>query len=145
MFLSCRDNRNPRTPGRSSNNSPPRRPNSGGSGYWFPGGDNNQFDPPPPYPKYQQDTTPTWQNWRPGFWTGAALGGLANHWWNAPRTTTTEVPVRRTAAYDWERPSFFGRGSGYNRQPASDYDRGEGSSNLGPMRRSTGLGGSSVR
>jgi hypothetical protein len=148
VLLSCR-NRNSRTaPGPSSNDSP-RRPNSG-SGNWFPGDHHDNHypsDPPPPYPKYQQqDAPPAWQNWRPGFWTGAALGGLANHWWNGPRT---EVPVRRTA-YDWERPSFFGRGSGYSttrQQPTTrhDYDRGEGSSNLGPMRRSTGLGGSSVR
>ena len=53
-----------------------------------------------------------WQNWRSGFWTGAALasGDLANHWWNGSRTAGE--PVRRTA-YDWERvrrPSFFGRG-----------------------------------
>ena len=150
VYLSCRDNRNPRVPGSSSSNIPPRRPSpNSGSGYWFPGDDHqhdNRYDPPPPYPKYQQDT-PTWQNWRPGFWTGAALGGLANHWWNGSRTV--EEPVRRTV-YDWERvqrPSFFGRGSGYRQPtaPSSDYDRGEGSSNLGPMRRSTGLGGSSVR
>jgi len=149
VLLSCLSRRS--TTPRSSSDNPPRRPNSGSG--WFPGGhqDNNYpSDPPPPYPKYQQDA-PGWQNWRPGFWTGAALGGLANHWWNGgggggPRTT--EVPVRRTV-YDWERPSFFGRGSGYStRQPSttpSDYDRGEGSSNMGPMRRSTGLGGSSVR
>jgi len=146
VFLSCRSNRNSRSTPRPSSNNPPRRPSSGSG--WFPGDhhDNYPSDPPPPYPKYQeQDAPPTWQNWRPGFWTGAALGGLANRWWNGPRTT--EVPVRRTA-YDWERPSFFGRGSGYStRQPTtpSDSDRGEGSSNLGPMRRSTGLGGSSVR
>ena len=146
LFLSCRNNRNSRTTRPSSNN-PPQRPNSGSG--WFPGDHHDYYpsDPPPPYPKYQQqDAPPTWQNWRPGFWTGAALGGLANHWWNGRRAT--EVPVRRTI-YDWERPSFFGRSSGYStRQPSttpSDYDRGEGSSNLGPMRRSTGLGGSSVR
>jgi len=148
VFRSCRNNRNSRR--RSSDNPPPHRPNSGGSG-WFPGNhhDNYPSDPPPPYPKYgQQDAPPTWQNWRPGFWTGAALGGLANHWWNGPRQrTTTEVPVRRTV-YDWERPSFFGRGSGYSTRQSStssDYDRGEGGSNMGPMRRSTGLGGSNVR
>lgn len=139
VFLSCRNNRN----SSAASSNPPSRP-SGGSG-WFPGGHHNNnghpSDPPPPYsPKYQRQDT--WQNWRPGFWTGAALGGLANQWWNGPRTTT-EIPVRRTV-YDWERPSFFGRGSGYSaRQPTND--RGEGSSNLGPLRRSTGLGGSSVR
>ena len=144
LLLSCRD-RNSRTAPGSSGNNPPHRPNSGG---WFPGDHHDNHypsDPPPPYPKHQQQgAPPSWQNWRPGFWTGAALGGLANHWWNRSRN---EVPVRRTA-YDWERPSFFGRGTGYStgQQPIrSDHDRGEGSSNLGPMRRSTGLGGSSVR
>ena len=147
LFLSCRSNTsNSRRTPRPSNNNPPR-PNSGSG--WFPGDhhDNYPSDPPPPYPKYQQDAPPSWQNWRPGFWTGAALGGLANHWWNGPRTAEVPPPVRRTA-YDWERPSFFGRGSGYSTRQHStppDYDRGEGSSNLGPMRRSTGLGGSNVR
>ena len=148
LFLSCLSNtsNSRRTPRPSSNNPP--RPNSGSG--WFPGDhhDNYPSDPPPPYPKsYQQDAPPSWQNWRPGFWTGAALGGLANHWWNGPRTAEGPPPVRRTA-YDWERPSFFGRGSGYSTRQHStppDYDRGEGSSNLGPMRRSTGLGGSNVR
>jgi len=134
IFLSCCNNRNSRP---SSNTQRP----SGGSNHWFPGDyPDNQSGPPPPYRKSPQDA-PTWQNWRPGFWTGAALGGMANQWWNGPRT---EAPVRRTV-YDWERPSFFGRSSGLNRQPTSDYDRDEGSSNLGSMRRSTGLGGSSVR
>jgi len=133
VFLSCRNNRNssvPHTPRRSS-----------GSNHWFPGDYyDNQSGPPPPYRKNPQDA-PTWQNWRPGFWTGAAVGGLANHWWNGPRT---QAPIRRTV-YDWERPSFFGRSSGSNRQPTHDHDRDEGSSNLGSMRHSTGLGGSTVR
>ena len=153
VFLSCCDNRNSRAPGSSSSDNPPRRPSpNSGSGCWFPGGDhhhqhdNHQHDPPPPYPKYQQDA-PTWQNWKPGFWTDAALDGLANHLWNGRRTA--EVPVRQMT-YDWERvqrPSFFVRESGYRQPtiPCSDYDRGEGRSNLGPMRRSTGLGGSSFR
>ena len=138
VYLSCRNNRNTRVP-RPSSNTP--RPGSG-SNHWFPGDyHNNHSGPPPPYTKNSQDA-PAWQNWRPGFWTGAALGGLANHLWNGPRT---EAPPRRTA-YDWERvrSPFIGRGSGYS-QPTSEYDRGEGSSNLGPMRRSTGLGGSNVR
>lgn len=140
LFFSCRNNRNIRVPHPSSNTPRP----SSGSNHWFPGDyHHNQSDPPPPYTKNAQNA-PTWQNWRPGFWTGAAVGGLANYWWNRPRT---EAPIRRTA-YDWElvqpQSSFFGRSNSY-RQPTSDYDRGEGSSNLGSMRRSTGLGGSSVR
>ncbi|KAF8806995.1 DUF1183-domain-containing protein [Phlegmacium glaucopus] len=126
-----------------TSDSPIFSPKSNGSGYWFPGGhQDNQSGPPPPYSKNPQNV-PGWQNWRPGFWTGAALGGLANHLWNRPRT----VAPARQSVYDWERvqprASFFGGGSGY-RQPANN-DRGEGPSNLGPMRRSTGLGGSNVR
>jgi hypothetical protein len=141
VFLSCYGNRNSRAP-RPSSNTP--RP-SGGSG-WFPGDHrNNDYGPPPPPYSKNPENTPGWQNWRPGFWTGAAVGGLANHLWNRPRT---EAPVRPTA-YDWERfqprSSFFGRGSGYRQPTPFDNDRGEGSSNLGPMRRSTGVGGSSVR
>ena len=139
LFVSCRDNRNSRAPRSSSNT-------RSASEYWFPGDhpDNQSRPPPPPYSKQTQNA-PGWQNWRPGFWTGAALGGLANYMWNRPRT---EAPLRPTA-YDWEsvrpQPSFFGAGSGYRPNPRSDFDRGEGSSNLGPMRRSTGLGGSNVR
>jgi len=138
VLLSCLNNRNARTP-RPSSGTP--RPSSG-SGHWFPGDyHDNQSGPPPPYSKSSQNAG--WQAWRPGFWTGAALGGLANQLWNRPRTEA------RPTAYDWERvqprPSFFGRGGGHRQPTPSDYDRGEGSSNLGPMRRSAGIGGSNVR
>ncbi|PPQ67518.1 hypothetical protein CVT25_006059 [Psilocybe cyanescens] len=131
-----------RGPRPSGYNQPP---GSGGSG-WFPGsyGD-NPTDPPPPYSKTPQPGSQ--QGWRPGFFTGAALGGLANHLWNRPRTDPA-----RTASYDWERrtrpvprSSLLGGGSGFRQPSYRSDDRGEGSSNLGSMRRSTGLGGSSVR
>ena len=95
------------------------------------------MDEPPPYPKPEGN-----QGWRPGFWTGAALGGFANHLINRQRPEPRVAPV----AYDWERvpgASFFG---GRRTPPVARYDdRGEGPSNLGAMRRSTGLGGSTVR
>lgn len=107
---------------------------------WFPGG-HDYSDPPPPYPKPSTD-----EGWRPGFWTGAALGGLGTHLFNSARRP-------QATRYDWERdrftqgafrpttpPTSFTSG----RQHSSD-DRGEGSSNLGSMRRSTGFGGSNVR
>ena len=137
-----------------------RRPGSGpsrptpGSG-WFSGRrpDNRRDDAPPPYSKYpgqpQVDGDPAW---RPGFWTGAALGGLGAYLFgnNAGRRETPTA-----TAYDWERERQ-GRmprvspvaNPGYASQRRSFFsseDRGEGSSNLGSMRRSTGLGGSSVR
>jgi len=138
VYTWCRNNGSSRPP------RPPRdtpRPNSD-SGHWFPGDyhDNQPGPQPPPYSYSKNPQNGSgWQNWRPGFWTGAAVGGLANSLWNRPRT---EAPLRPTT-YDWERrPLFFGRGSGY-RQPT--HSRDEGSSNLGAMRRSTGLGGSNVR
>ncbi|KAF9468041.1 hypothetical protein BDZ94DRAFT_1247033 [Collybia nuda] len=98
--------------------------------------------PPPPYSK--NPTEPTSQGWRPGFWTGAVLGGAATHLF---RNRSQPRPV--ATPYDWEteqtpRSSFFSSRPRAPTQPRFD-DRGEGSSNLGTMRRSTGLGGSNVR
>ncbi|KAG6813403.1 hypothetical protein H0H92_011381 [Tricholoma furcatifolium] len=127
---------------------PPPRPQSGG---WFPGGmyDSNNYQPPPPYSKDAAQGADANQGWQPGFWTGAAIGGALSHMFNrAPASTTEQEP--RPSTYDWERPhssrpqsSSFG---GRRTTPSTrSEDRGEGSSNLGSMRRSTGLGGSKVR
>ncbi|KAF8910680.1 hypothetical protein CPB84DRAFT_1842660 [Gymnopilus junonius] len=167
FFMSCLRNTNnttpraPRPPGYN-----PRSTGSGGSGGWFPGDhhDGPRDPPPPPYskaPPSQSQGQSGWQNWRPGFWTGAALGGIANHLWNGRQR---DEPPRRNF-YDWERfqrpqtapppqpqarswSSFMGGSSSGYRRPSSSWqneDRGEGSSNLGSMRRSTGLGGTNVR
>ena len=150
MIQSClRRDPTPRAPRTTTNSAP--RPGGGGSG-WFPGAHPDDYHPPPPpYSKNPSQGSNNWGNWRPGFWTGAAAGGLANQLWNS---ATNRQPAAAGAAYDWERDrmaaptrpgpsSFFGS----RRAPSSGYDddRGEGSSNLGAMRRSTGLGGSSVR
>jgi hypothetical protein len=117
------------------------RPSGWGPSGWFPG-DHFNNDVPPPYSKSTSEA-PQRQGWRPGFWTGAAAGAAGASLFNrAPTTNTppTSVP------WDWERAqtssSWFGRGR--TTTPSSN-DRGEGSSNLGSMRRSTGLGGSNVR
>ncbi|KAH7919507.1 hypothetical protein BV22DRAFT_856636 [Leucogyrophana mollusca] len=120
---------------------PPRYP--GGGPGTFPG-THHPGSPPPPYTKNPSHDTPAdGTQWRPGFWTGAALGGLGAHLLNRSRSQP------RAAAYDWEedRTPFRGR-----TRPVSsfedrgrDRDRGEGSSNLGAMRSSTGYGGSSTR
>ncbi|KAH7915657.1 DUF1183-domain-containing protein [Hygrophoropsis aurantiaca] len=112
---------------------PPRYPGAGGgSGNFHPG------SPPPPYTK----NPPEGSMWNPGFWTGAALGGLGAHLLNRSRSQPTRL-------YDWEeeRSPFTAR-----RRPTSNYDdrdrnwdRGEGSSNLGATRSSTGYGGSRSR
>jgi len=117
----------------------PGRPGNSGPGF-FPGGlDDDSSAPPPPYSK--SAPTPN-EGWRPGFWSGAVLGGLGTHFLNNRRNAR---------AYDWERErsyqtppagSMFGQRRSAAR-PADD--RGEGSSNLGSMRQSTGFGGSSVR
>ncbi|KAJ7756511.1 hypothetical protein DFH07DRAFT_868302 [Mycena maculata] len=114
------------------------RPEDSGPGF-FPGGLNDNPSAPPPYSK----TAPTLnEGWRPGFWTGAVLGGLGTHLFNNRQNTR---------AYDWERersyrPPTTGSMFGQRRSSARHTeDRGEGSSNLGAMRQSTGFGGSSVR
>jgi len=136
----------------------PRPPGGGSSPGWFSGngGPNSPADPPPPYSKYASTSSPNARSdgWQPGFWTGAALGGLGTYLFGR-----TQRERLRPSTYDWEhdrllRPSpavggysgFSGWSSGSGRRTAfSSDDRGEGSSNLGSMRRSTGLGGSNVR
>lgn len=138
-----------RTP---SSNNRTNRP-SPGSG-WFPGthrDDTYSSDPPPPYSKNNSSSNTTEENWRPGFWTGAALGGLGTYLFN--NNQRQEVPRQHT--YDWERPRGFTQTrsafSSYSapRRTYNNDDRGEGSSTgssgLGSMRRSTGFGGSNVR
>ncbi|KDQ59196.1 hypothetical protein JAAARDRAFT_175961 [Jaapia argillacea MUCL 33604] len=124
-------------------------------------------DPPPPYTKSSYQSSPAssqpgWSNWQPGFWSGAALGGLAASMWGRSNNRGREAETTRTRAYDWEREpvgrasgsgstfgglfSGSGAASGSRRTDQSrDDDRGEGSSNLGATRRSTAFGGSSVR
>ncbi|KAH9933645.1 uncharacterized protein BXZ73DRAFT_46289 [Epithele typhae] len=156
-------------PDRTRRTSPSTRRAGGGgggpSGGWFagPGGGggrgapyNDPRAPPPPYSKDPPDSTHSQAQagWRPGFWTGAALGGLGATLLNQNRQAQ---PARM---YDWEererpgygapvgRSTWFGgaQGGAARRRPAFDGgDRGEGPSNLGAMRTSVGLGGSNVR
>lgn len=135
---------------------PPRRPGSG----WFSGSNPGTYDPPPPYSKQAPGHASGAgdagaSGWRPGFWSGAALGWLGTQYFNRQREQ--QPYVRASGLYDWEaermsapRPvrtaphasSWFGGGT---RGRVSDDDRGEGPLDLGRMRRSTGLGGSHVR
>ncbi|KAJ6576545.1 hypothetical protein DFH09DRAFT_1451988 [Mycena vulgaris] len=117
----------------------PGRPGNSSPGF-FPGGlDDDNSSAPPPYSK--SAPTPN-EGWRPGFWSGALLGGLGTQFFNSRQNNR---------AYDWERersyqPPTGGSMFGQRRSAARhSTDRGEGSSNLGSMRQSTGFGGSSVR
>ena len=134
---------------------PPRAPRPGPSSNqsWFPwGNDDPRRPPPPPYSKYPSSTdsatgsqTRGDQN-RFGFWSGAALGGLGTYLMTRPRERAPEPQPRR---YDWEEERHFARpdpGPSSRPQPLGrSWESREGSSNLGPTRRSTGYGGSSVR
>lgn len=129
---------------RSSNQSGGApRPGDGGGNGRFPGyyDDNTERDSPPPYSKTQNEP------WRPGFWTGAVAGGLADRF----LFRNNEAGGRQRRQWDWEqsrRPTSFFGGGGTRRTWSSSTnseDRGEGSSNLGNVRRSTGFGGSNVR
>lgn len=111
----------------------------GGGGRWFPG-DYRRPDPPPPYAKDNGADG----GWMPGFWSGAALGGLATQYWNNQRRNETtaywnqwnQIPLQNPG------PSMFSS----SRQPAQFNDNVHGiGSDLGPMRSSTGIGGSDVR
>ena len=151
-FFNTRNNA--RRPGSQSSSGP----RSGGDGpgdthrgNFFPGG---YDDPPPPYTDSRKGNQSS-ENWRPGFWSGAALGGIAAHLLNRnqPRPQAQNPPVDRAAPYDWERERSFQipfisrplRRAAPSRPAWNDDDRGEGSSNLGSMRRSTGHGGTNVR
>lgn len=85
--------------------------------------------PPPPYTKNPSSA----EGWRPGFWTGAALGALGGNLLNRSQSASR--------AYDWERSESRFRPT---RRRAS-FDRMEGTSNMGSLRTSTGYGGSSSR
>ncbi|KAL0954439.1 hypothetical protein HGRIS_003418 [Hohenbuehelia grisea] len=122
---------------------PTTGPRPGGGSGWFPGGsDSDPTAPPPPYSKHPSQ--PAGEGWRPGFWTGAALGGLGASVFNNRRRGDTYV--ERRSMWDWDRPRGFQSEPMFTsrRQFSSSYDddRGEGSST---MRRSTGFGGSNVR
>lgn len=141
---------------------PPRsRPSSSFS--WFPGGHDDDRRPPPPYSKHPPSTGNATGSTGPsqvqgnqdhlGFWGGAALGSLGTY-----LLTRQRNPEPQPRPYDWESERHFPRNSpGYQAQRASGTfarhqsssnlwdNRGEGPSNLGSMRRSTGYGGSTVR
>ncbi|CDO78042.1 hypothetical protein BN946_scf184724.g6 [Trametes cinnabarina] len=162
-----------RTPGGTTPHTP-RRPwwNHGPGSGWFSGSrpdapDPGPNDPPPPYSKHPPSSSTAGaaraEGWRPGFWTGAALGGLGAYLLNRPRPRDDPwfqprvVPVPARSVYDWEadrmfRPApassswFGGSAAGTRRRSGwDDHDRGEGPSNLGTTRRSTGFGSSRVR
>jgi hypothetical protein len=128
--------------GQSNTTGPAPRPRPPGSG-WFPGSHPGS-DPPPPYTYPKPDSgSSSSTGWRPGFWTGAALGGLGASLFNR----------NNQSSWDWERerlrqntPPSSSWFSGWERR--RNDDRGEGSSrgtSLGSMRQSSGLGGSKVR
>ena len=116
---------------------------------WMPFNSHPHDNPPPPYSKYSTNSSPSDPVTRdgPGFWTGMALGGLGTYMLN--NRTRRGQPSQ----YDWERERFVGNRPSYStpqpsgvRPSRSSYeDQGEGSSNLGSIRRSTGYGGSNVR
>ncbi|TFK20293.1 DUF1183-domain-containing protein [Coprinopsis marcescibilis] len=144
-----------RTPSTTASNRPGGGPEPGaGSRWWFPGGRpgyNPGYDSPPPYSKYGNASEATGaQGWRPGFWSGAAMGGLANHLWNNrnnnnQRDRGQPEPAARPRPWNWE--TRFPSQPDVRARPVYDNsDRGEGSSNLGSMRSSTGFAsGTNVR
>jgi hypothetical protein len=152
LFQSCR-----RSGNRTGVPSSGHQPGGGGPRGFFPGSWGSDTDPSQPPPPYSKNAPGTGQanaagGWRPGFWTGA-LAGVGANMLNNQWRNRNDADVRRPRMWDWERDrttqtryrpglgSGFGGGSRWG-----DDDRGEGSSSgLGSMRRSTGLGGSSVR
>ncbi len=125
-------------------------------GGWFGG----SAPRPPPYTPHDPHPSklPPESSWTPGFWTGIGLGGLAASIWNSGRPIEDSRLRRQQdqCEYDWERarmgasPSgsaYFSTATPRRRAYASDplESEGAGPSELGALRRSTGLGGSTVR
>jgi len=140
----------------------PWGPRFGGGSNWFMNDrdhrNSRRSSPPPPYSKEGSSSSQSQgQDSGPGFWTGVAAGGVGSYLFNRAMQPRTQ-PQPQTATYDWERPGMA-RSSGWFGQPEPqtslppqwgstsrfDDNRGEGSSNLGSMRTSTGFGGSNVR
>jgi len=134
--------------------SPPRSRPSPGSG-WFSGIYDDYRRPPPPYSKYPNNSSGSGsgstsqargEQDRFGFWSGAALGGLGTY-----LLTRERNPGPQARRYDWENiprrdPDHQApRASGAFSPQPSWSDNRAGPSNLGPTRRSTGFGGSTVR
>ncbi|KAF9267805.1 DUF1183-domain-containing protein [Marasmius fiardii PR-910] len=138
--------------GNDTNNRSPRNrrgptPSDYSSSNWFPGGYDDRQDPPPPYSGGKNAAA---DGWRPGFWTGAALGGLADrYFFNGNRRDDNPGSRQNRRMWDWERPATTsrqtGNSPGWRSWSSTSDDRGEGTSDLGRMRTSSGLGGSSVR
>ncbi|KAG0141287.1 hypothetical protein CROQUDRAFT_664061 [Cronartium quercuum f. sp. fusiforme G11] len=138
----------------------------GGSGGWGwgnrPGprfwGGGRPSDPPPPYsprnPPRSKPSSDNSESWRPGFWTGLAAGTAAM------RLFGNQQERRRDYDFDQSpfvaRPYGFGTGGLFGGRtagiPRVTTYRGQGSSrdmndpnDLGPLRSSTGFGGTRNR
>ncbi|KAG6373369.1 DUF1183-domain-containing protein [Boletus reticuloceps] len=132
LYNSCLRRNYPPT-GNTQRVPPPTYPGSDDYGRpgrgFFPG---DYPGPPPPYTKDPSSA----EGWRPGFWSGAALGALGGSLLNRSRS----VP----GPYDWEGSETRFRTT----RRRESFDRMEGSSNMGdmgPLRTSTGYGGSNSR
>ena len=126
---------------------PPRGPRRGGWGPgWGPGGGGGN-DAPPPYQPYPKDrpSAQASSGWRPGFWSGLGLGGLAA---GAARTLF-EQPRREPAmAANWGaggRRTFLDDDD--DQQPVFRQAAGpsRSSPSSGETRRSMGFGGTRNR
>ncbi|KAF5359264.1 hypothetical protein D9756_003453 [Leucocoprinus leucothites] len=148
----CRNNGNSSRGRTGSGPRPGGGGGGGGGGGWFPGNHRREdwSNPPPPYTKDPPNNGAD-GGWRPGFWTGAALGGAATQFWNNRRQAEpraywnqwSQVPLQSAPSPG---PSMFGSGFSTRRPTRfDDDDRGEGPSNLGSMRTSSGIGRSNVR
>lgn len=132
----------------------------GGGGGWWPGGGGGFNNPPPPYtptPKPDPDSSSASNSWRPGFWTGLGLGGLAASAAASARRRQQQQqgggfyqPPQMGYLDDsygfGAGPSRFGGGGRGVRRGWDGDDRGfGGSSGSGGFRESTGFGGTRNR
>ncbi|CEH13264.1 UNCHARACTERIZED [Ceraceosorus bombacis] len=121
------------------------------------GGGGGGGDAPPPYKPDPSATfsagggVPNGAAWRPGFWTGLGLGGLANAAWNAfnapPRPTATFEARYADPRNAWDEDRFatgFGRREDGRRRGNSS-TRDQRASGSSERYTSTGFGGTRNR
>jgi len=147
LLKACSSRRQPGTNGRLRPD--PQAPGGFSSPH---GGDGS----PPPYTPYDKPLDSN-NAWGPGFWTGLGLGGIGAYLFNRnQRRNSFPYQADQQRSWDWERPGhgsstfqtrFASPNEGFwsSSRSGGFNDRGEGTSNLGTMRSSSGIARSSVR
>lgn len=119
----------------------------GGGGWWPGGGYPHSNPPPPPYSAKPEPDSSSSSSWRPGFWTGLGLGGLAA---TAAASRRRQSPYGTVPSYlndpDYGYGGFGAGPSTFGRQTRTFGGMGRfDDDDRGGWRESTGFGGTRNR